>query len=276
MLYIGTCGYSYADWKGRFYPAGLPSSAMLEYYAERFAAVEIDATYYRVLPASTFASLARRTPEHFRFAAKVPGSATRVVADAPVSIGDDVRRFRENLQPLVGAGKFGCALLQFPNAFKPTGRAHEYLRALRAALADLPLVAEFRHAAWQTAESIGLLSELTIGWCNVDEPQLSSLMRPGAEVTGRIGYVRFHGRNRAKWFRHAAAHERYDYLYSAEELAPWTHRVSDVAAEAETTYVFFNNHFLGKAPANARQFARMLGVALPQPPADPSLFAADP
>jgi len=149
-------------------------------------------------------------------------------------------------------------LMQFPNGFRPNSQTESYVRALRASLAELPLVAEFRNREWQRPETLELLSELEIAWCNVDEPQFEGLIRPSSDVVGGLGYVRFHGRNYQKWWRHEKSEERYDYLYTAEELAPWKERVAEMAAVTKRTYAFFNNHRLGQAAKNADMFAAML------------------
>ncbi|MDQ6932046.1 MAG: DUF72 domain-containing protein [Candidatus Eremiobacteraeota bacterium] len=257
MIYIGTCGYSYKDWVGPFYPKGVKNHQMLPYYARHFSAVEIDATYYNVFSAATFSSMDRRTPDHFKFCAKLPGSATHLPKEAALTIHDDVHLFRESIQPLVERRKFVCALMQFPNSFKPDTRAEEYIRNLRAAIPDIQLVAEFRNREWQSSSTIDLLTKLRIGWCNVDGPQFKSLMRPGADVTSEVGYVRFHGRNYDQWWRGDNV-TRYDYLYSAEELKPWTQRVTDVELEVKQTLAFFNNHRRGQAVVNAEMFEEML------------------
>lgn len=256
-VYVGTCGYSYDDWKGAFYPERIRQTEMLPYYATHFTAVEIDATYYRVLPPKTFASMAGRTPPNFRFAVKVPGSVTHAAGSTEVH--PDAAAWREGIEPLVAAGKFACALLQFPHGFKPGARSEEYLRALGDALAGIPLVVEFRNREWQRDEAIRLMRELRMGWTNVDEPQFRSLMRPGAEVTSPIAYVRFHGRNYERWWSGDNA-TRYEYLYTPEELAPWVERITDLAAHPEVreVYAYFNNHRRGNAARNAEQLEAML------------------
>jgi len=261
-IYVGTCGYSYKDWIGRFYPEGLKSSAMLPFYAEHFSAVEIDATYYRVPSAATFVSMDRRTPPDFRFTVKLPGTVTHLPSEEAEDVPDDARVFRENLEPLVASGKLAAVLMQFPNGFRPNSRTEAYVRALRGALPDLPLVAEFRSREWQRPETLSLLSEASIAWCNVDEPQFEGLMRPSSDVVGPLAYVRFHGRNYQKWWRHEKSEERYDYLYTPEELAPWTERVAEMASETKTTFAFFNNHRFGQAAKNAGMFAGMLLASL--------------
>ncbi len=230
---------------------------MLPYYAQHFRAVEIDATYYNVFSAATFSSMEKRTPPEFKFSAKLPGTVTHLPKEASLRIHDDVFAFRENIQPLVERDKFVCALMQFPNSFKPDLRAQEYIRMLRDSLVDIELVAEFRNREWQQPSTINLLSELRIGWCNVDGPQFKSLMRPGADVTSDLGYIRFHGRNYDQWWSGDNV-TRYDYLYSAEELKPWTERIADVALETKQTMAFFNNHRRAQSVANAEMFDAML------------------
>jgi len=259
VLYVGTCGYSYPDWVGTFYPPTTKQREMLRLYARRFPAVEIDATYYRIASPKTFETMARTTPEGFRFTAKLPGSLTHLAAPAEARL-EDARYFRESIEPLIAFGKLGCVLMQFPHGFHPNRTTLAHIRRLRETLADLPLVAEFRNDRWQNSETLRFLAELEIGWCNVDQPQFQGLLRPSADTTSAIGYVRFHGRNARMWWKHEHRDERYDYLYSIEELEPWAGRVAELAADANVreVYAFFNNHRRGQAPRNAEQFAALL------------------
>jgi len=153
-------------------------------------------------------------------------------------------------------------LAQFPNSFRPARDAFGRLELLRREWPDLRLVAEFRHRDWQK-DSVGrILGALDIGWCNVDEPRLESLVRPDARTTSTIGYVRFHGRNAAKWWKQErSAAERYDYMYSVDELAEWLQRIEEVVDKTDETYVFFNNHRNGQAATNARQMMDLLDIA---------------
>jgi uncharacterized protein YecE (DUF72 family) len=168
---VGTCGFSYKDWIGPVYPAGTKPAEMLPVYASRFPIVEIDSTYYGVPKPATVESWAHRTPEGFRFTAKLPGTGTHVPKPLLGVVHDDVKLFRDVMEPLVAARKFACALMQFPTSFRPSDAAQAHLCALRDALADVPLVAEFRHREWQTNETLEFLRELRIGLVAVDEPQ---------------------------------------------------------------------------------------------------------
>ena len=257
-LHIGTCGFSYRDWVGPFYPPGIKSLDMLPFYAERFGCVEIDSTYYAIPKPQLFESMDRRTPKNFRFTVKAPGSITHLPTETAPEAAD-AAAFRACLEPIHSAGKLGAVLAQFPHSFRPGPDAYSRLTWLRAQWPDMNLIAEFRHRDWQADETLATLRELDVGWCNVDEPRFSSLMRPGSEVTAGVGYIRFHGRNYGKWWKQErAAHERYDYLYSTQELTEWLPRIAAVDEQAREAYVFFNNHHLGKSAANARQLAEML------------------
>jgi len=257
-LHIGTCGFSYRDWVGPFYPKGIASIEMLPFYAQRFSAVEIDSTYYAIPKPALFASMDKRTPKDFRFTVKAPGSITHVPAGASPPETDPAA-FAEALAPLVSAGKLAAVLVQFPNSFRPGSDAYRRLEQLRTWWPEMNLIAEFRHRDWQRDDTLRRLRGLSIGWCNVDEPRFRSLLRPGAEVTSDTGYIRFHGRNYGEWWKKSGkADERYNYSYSGTELAEWIPRIAAVEEQTHDTYVFFNNHRLGKAPANARQLADML------------------
>ena len=257
-VFVGTCGWSYKDWVGPFYPSGTKAAAMLEYYAERFPAVEVDATYYRIPSASAFAGMAARTPAAFRFSVKVPGSLTHLPVETGLGVHDDARVFREALEPLAASGKLAAVLAQFPYSFHPSATTHGYLRALREALADLPVICEFRSREWQRPATLELLHEIDAGWCNVDEPHFEQLLHPSSDVVGSIAYARFHGRNAKQWWRGDNV-ERYDYAYSPDELLPWAERVAEMAASAKQTFAFFNNHRFGKAVKSADLFAGLLG-----------------
>ena len=244
---------------------------MLEFYAQHFAAVEIDSTYYAVPKPELFERMAARTPASFRFTVKAPGSVTHVPAEAQ-PLPTEIEAFRACLEPLVKSEKLGAVLAQFPHSFRPTDEGLGRLDEMREWWGGLPLVCEFRHRDWQRSEILDRLRDVRIGWCNVDEPQFRTLLRPGAEVTSRVGYVRFHGRNYEKWWRQErASHERYSYEYGEPELSTWMPRIADVAEQTDETYVLFNNHHLGKAAINALQMRAMLKplsdeIVEPEPP----------
>jgi uncharacterized protein YecE (DUF72 family) len=257
MIYVGTCGYAYKDWIGTFYPPTARQPEMLHFYASCFQAVEIDASYYGTLQAATIARMNANTPRTFRFCFKAPQTVTHPPDPTVARVHDDARAFVQSVMPIVEAGKFGCALVQFPNSFKPTESAESYFLRVVAALRPLRLVAEFRNREWQTARTHQMLCDLDVGWCNVDMPRYESLLLPSSDVTCGVGYVRFHGRNAAQWWTGDNT-TRYDYDYSNDELMPWSDRIAEIDERVEATYAFFNNHARGNAARNAEAFIDLL------------------
>jgi uncharacterized protein YecE (DUF72 family) len=282
MIYVGTCGYAFKDWLGAFYPATTRQTEMLRYYAGCFCGVEIDASYYGILSNQSIAAMIERTPPEFRFCFKVPQTVTHAPDVTAKQVHADASAFVESITPVAQAKKLGCALIQFPNSFKPTASANEYLNRVVDALRPLPLVVEFRSSDWQNSSTHQMLCELGVGWCNVDMPSYASLLHASSDVTCGIGYVRFHGRNAQTWWTGDNT-SRYDYDYKPAELEPWTERVAELHDQAPETYAFFNNHARGNAPRNAQMFIEMLrdrygqaaDAVIPKtspPPAQASLF----
>lgn len=258
MIYIGTSGFSYDDWRGHFYPADLPKREMLAYYSSRFNCVEINSTFYAIPSPRTFISLDRRTPNGFQFTVKAHKDMTHMDTANPAVF----ENFLRAIEPIIESGKLGCVLAQFPWSFRRCPENIGRLKAFKQAIGSLPVVVEFRNAEWVRKETFELLKELDMGFCSVDEPRLEGLLPPVAEATSAIGYVRFHGRNTAKWWKHEESHERYDYLYTEDELREWVPRIEHIASKTHRTYVFFNNHFQGKSAQNAQMLARMLNLSL--------------
>lgn len=255
MIYVGTCGFSYKDWLGTFYPATTRPNEMLRYYAAHFSAVEIDSSFYGVPAETTITRLLAATPRDFKFCFKVPQTVTH--ASSRADVHPDANEFAERLQPVAENGKLGVALMQFPNGFHNNDENRRYLRSCVRVLEDLPLVAEFRNREWQTPETIELLEELQVGWCNADMPSYETLLHPSSDVTAVAGYVRFHGRNAAQWWTGDNT-TRYLYDYSPEELESWTSRIAEIDERIEATYAFFNNHARGNAARNAETLLELL------------------
>ncbi len=251
-LRIGTSGYSYSDWVGRFYPEGMKRSGMLEFYQRSFDTVEINATYYRIPPPSTMKRMAERTREGFHFMVKVPGPLThrRKEISAPAEA------FLRAIEPMQKAGKFAGALAQFPFSFRRTRENEDYLASLRQTLPEIPLFIEFRHESWDTPDIERFLEAIGCGFCSVDEPELPGLIPRRAGLAGSIAYVRFHGRNAKAWW--GGGSERYNYLYTEDELRDWADTIEQLAQRADLVYVFFNNCHAGHAVVNARMLEQML------------------
>lgn len=253
-ILVGTAGYSYDDWIGPFYPNGTSKREFLNFYAQQFRLVEVNYTYYRMPNARTLAAMSDKTGPDFQFIIKANSAMTHQRDASP----DDFADFADALEPLQQADKLGGVLAQFPYSFHANSENVDYLRRFRELLPALPVVIEFRNAKWITKKTFEFLRGLDFGFCCVDQPRFDSLVPPVAEVTSDIAYLRFHGRNYQKWFNHDEAWERYDYLYSEEELGEWIDKVADMTQQAEMVYVVFNNHYQGQAVQNALQFAEML------------------
>jgi len=254
-IFIGTSGYSYQDWVGPVYPPGTPKTDFLNLYADRFNAVEVNYTYYRMPTRATLSAMADKAGGRVRFAVKL----TDVFTHARSASEAEVVEFLRAVEPLADRGVLGCLLAQFPWSFRPSAEAIGHLRALAVRFAGHRLVIEVRNREWVSMDFFSLLKEVGAGFCCVDEPQIQGLLPPLEVVTSPVAYLRFHGRNAAKWWTHERPEERYDYRYSPEELAPWIPRIRRMQENAAETYVFFNNHFEGKAVANAEGLIRMLG-----------------
>ena len=258
MIRLGTSGFSYADWVGRWYPQGMKKADMLRYYARKFGVVEVNFTYYRMPTARTLKQMSAKTDEGFKFVVKANSEMTHERTGEP----EVFRVFQEALRPLIDEEKLGCILAQFPNSFKPEEESTEYLHWFREQMPDIATTVEFRNRQWLTADTFDLLEALNLGFCCVDEPQLKGLLPPLSIATSDIGYVRFHGRNAGEWYAHDEAWQRYNYLYSEEELGEWVDKVKEVDGATDETFVFFNNHYQGQAAINAEMFAEMLGLTL--------------
>jgi uncharacterized protein YecE (DUF72 family) len=228
---------------------------MLAYYAREFAFTEVNSTYYRIPPPQVFARLAEVTPECFVFTVKAHGSLTHERDQGP---GANAAKFIAALAPLRAAGKLGAVLFQFPYSFRKLRENEDYLARLRDAFSGTHSAVEFRNAGWAEQSTWELLRTLGFAYVCVDEPALKGLIGPISVRTNDFAYVRFHGRNAAKWWRHDEPWERYDFLYSEAELAEWVPRVRTVAEGADRAFIAFNNHPRGQAVQNARAFRTLL------------------
>ena len=267
-IFVGTSGYSFADWVGPFYPPGTRPGDFLTFYARHFETVEVNSTYYRVPSPIAIEKMVRKTPPGFRFMVKVNQAMTHERSLESSLVGS----FRAALEPLKAAGKYEGLLAQFPWRFRRTRENESHLAALRGSLAGEPLFVEFRHASWALPDMPERLRDRNLGFCAVDEPALAGLMPPVAWVTAADAYVRFHGRNAANWWGSrppaaaaaaprgsaTATGDRYDYDYRAEELKEWVERVREMAGQARRTYLFFNNCHAGHAASSARLMQELL------------------
>lgn len=234
---IGTSGWEYAHWRGRFYPDDLPRERWLEFYAERFDTVELNASFYRLPAAETFEGWARRAPAHFAFAVKGSRYLTHL------------RRLREPEEPLerlwsraARLGRhLGPVLYQLPPRWRPN---LERLEAFLAAVpSDRDQALEIRDRRWYRAEVLSALESSAVSLCLHDMPGSETEPRP----VGEIAYVRFHG-----------AGERYSGAYSPQRLSAWADRIAAWASTGWPVWAYFNNDIGGHAVVDAERLRTMV------------------
>jgi len=230
VIRIGCSGWSYAHWRGRFYPGSAPASRWLELYAAEFDTVEVNATFYRLPRKKTVANWAEVTPDDFCFAVKASRYLTHVKRLRELSAG--IARFAERIEPLAVAGKLGPLLWQLPPNFK---RDDERLAQALAALPDGRHAFEFRDEGWFADDVYELLREQGVALVVADRASLP----PAPWVkTADWSYLRFH---------EGRAGRRGNY--SDAELGRWADRIDSATGDV---FAYFNNDWEGFAPENAR------------------------
>lgn len=261
---IGPAGWSYTDWEGTVYPPHKSKFDHLAYLSSFFDTIEINSPFYRIPPPAHARSWVRRVSSNpgFKFTTKIFRGFTH---DAAELAPGDVKAFRDYLDPLASANRLGAVLLQYPWSFKNSEESRDQLAHLFGEFRDYPLALEVRHATFQNDEFFSFLDEHGVSWVNVDQPLFHDSVKPSDTTTGTFGYVRLHGRNYEKWFAHKESWERYNYLYSKQELEPWVDRIRGMAKEKDT-YVVTNNHFRGQAIVNAVDLETSLGLEARIPP----------
>lgn len=258
MILIGTSGYSFPDWRGSFYPDGLPDRKQLPYYAEHFSTVEINTSFYRLPNERLFEGMQKRVPQGFLFWVKV----FRGLTHEEGFDRNELKQMFRSVTPLQEAGQLAGLLAQFPWSFRNSVSSWDRVRQLADAAAGRPFAVEFRHSSWDRPELYEKLRQQGITYCIVDEPQMSELMPPTIQITSPIAYFRLHGRNQKTWWGKNPS-LRYDYLYSEQELARWGSEIKAADAQARKVFVFFNNCHAGQAAKNAQMLREMLGQPLP-------------
>jgi uncharacterized protein YecE (DUF72 family) len=271
-ILVGTCNWSDHQ---HFYPPGLPPGERLAYYARFFPLVEVDSTYYGIPPPRRTAAWAEVTPEGFLFNVKAYRSMTyhEREGDRPREpTGRELADFDACLSPLRESGKLRALHFQFPPWFGTSPLNLDRLARLRERHPEELLIVELRNRSWAEPERWGqlcdLLSEARTSVCVVDEPQLGFGSFPRlVEVTDpRLAVVRFHGRNRGSWYlRGESSRDRFNYLYTREELREWRADIRRLSEEAEELHLLFNNNRSNYAVLNGLEMAEILELGLPCP-----------
>jgi uncharacterized protein YecE (DUF72 family) len=273
-----------SSWGGLpgFYPSNIKSAEKLAWFARFFSVVEVNVSFYRLVPPHTYENWAELTPADFIFDVKAFGELTHFRESPP---DETFAAFRRSYAPLRDTNRLGGVLFQFPPRFANTPVSRNYLRRVAQAMTGDVTVVEFRNYSWlapDTAKStFALLEELGLAYAIADEPQIpNDTVPPLPAVTNpALAYIRLHGRNAETWYRGGSGGTRYDYDYTAVELEEWAGVATDLARQARQVHVLFNNNARGAGTRNAQELGRLLGIA-PQdapelPPQQSRLFGED-
>jgi uncharacterized protein YecE (DUF72 family) len=229
-IHVGTSGWSYEHWRERFYPRDLPKARWLAFYAQTFATVELNSSFYHLPSEKAFAGWRGTTPDGFTFAVKVSRFITHI--KKLKDCGEPVETFISRAG-LLGP-KLGPLLYQLPPGLR---RDDSLLEAFLSLLpAGLRHVFEFRHESWHCEDVFDILRRHRAGFCAFDMPGLTT----PTVITSDFAYVRFHG-----------SRHMYGGCYSDEELDDWARRIAASATGLEAVYAYFNNDFDGFAVRNA-------------------------
>ena len=281
---IGTSGWSYPSgegtWNGVFYPSagqrprGRGKFDELTFYAEHFDTVEVNSSFYRIPTPQTTRSWAKRTPANFDFSLKLyqkfthPEMFHKATGADPLDLGtEDVDEFRAAIDPIASAGKLGALLAQFPASFKNEPNTLGYLEWLLEAFREYQIAVELRHRSWsdQPEDTLKMLAEYGAAWTQIDEPKFRLSIRQSLMPNVKtFYYLRLHGRNAAQWWKHEKSEDRYNYLYSKDELEPIAEAVEEATSrQVKKAYLYANNHFSAKSVANAAILKHRLGQDVP-------------
>lgn len=251
-LYIGPAGWSYPDWKGRFYPTKTQKSfSELNFLAQHFDFVEINSSYYH--PQSAEAS--KRWLRSVAFNPKFTFSAKlwqKFVLERSHYTSEEVRAVQQGIDVLMEADRFAALLMQFPQSFHNTIDNRSWLFRIVTTFSMYPLVVEVRHQSWDHPEIHDMLRSRSIALANIDQPIVGQGLALKKHITAPFCYFRFHGRNEHMWFHAEATRDsRYDYDYGEAELQQLFIPVNAASKKTNSAYVVFNNHFRGLALKNA-------------------------
>ena len=281
---LGTCSWADEGLLKTWYPRGVSTpAARLGYYAERFDTVEVDSPFYALPDPAVTGRWAQRTPDSFVFHVKAHASMT---GHEPADQEAAFAAFRESVAPLELSGKLRAVLLQYHPRFVKSAAAKEELSRVRALLDPLVPLVEFRHRSWlepwEQTDTLSFLEQQELAYVSVDAPatRASNVVPSVAAATHPLAYIRFHGRNWKTWnIRGGKSSDRFDWLYSPEELGEWVAPVGRLAAEADEVYALFNNNKDDFAPRSAVIFRGLLDEAgvlssggIEPPPERPTLF----
>lgn len=243
--YLGTIGFTYPEWKGSFYPTGLPANQSLNYYSRIFNAVEINTTFYGPQSPQQIQRWAAAVPEDFCFCLKAP---RRVTHDLRlVNAETDMRVFVESS---LGLGKkFGAVLVQLPPSYKIDERP-----GLEGFLKTLPpgprYALEFRHTSWYVPETAELLRQYRVCWVANDYEDMPIEIVPTTDFL----YIRWIAKH------NVIPHPGYEVIDRTERLKSWLDRIQANLDGVHTVFGFFDNDYAGHSPASCNRFKGLAGL----------------
>lgn len=255
----GTCGYSYEEWRGCFYPMKLPKYEYLRYYSLVFPFVELDFTWYAMPQERNLVAMAECTGSNFLFSLKAHRSLTHEVGE---DWRDRAAEFSGSIRALQRTGRLAAILIQMPFRFSYTAENRRYLSELCASLEEFPLAVEFRNDGWYLPRVFEGFERRRIALVTVDRPDLPGLPPESQHITAPLAYYRLHGRNAEQWWKGDAT-SRYDYDYSDTELSARAQMIAALARKTSLVLVAFNNYADGRAVSNAQTLTGMLKKLLP-------------
>jgi uncharacterized protein YecE (DUF72 family) len=273
---IGSCAWSFDDWRDVFYPHDLPESHWLEFYAGHFPAVEVDSTFHAAPPETTVRRWAETTPPSFRFTCKLPRQITHICRLRDCAA--ELISFLRAIEPL--GPKLQVILIQLPPSLTPADGKH----ALRKFLVQLPrdfrFGIEFRHAGWHRPQFIRLVEKYRICWVWADTTPLNERNLAPFEFlpcTTDFLYLRLLGDYATKYDADGGHIHRYEKLLWKREAAleSWSLKIQRHLADVRSVWAFTGNHFEGFAPETCQRLAERLGFDLPLPPETEQAFSAD-
>jgi uncharacterized protein YecE (DUF72 family) len=255
---FGPAGWSYKDWEGTVYPTKKARTFnQLDFLSQSFDFVEVNTSFYRILPLKLTSGWVRKTETlpDFTFWIKMYQQFTH---QRKVS-RQDVSDFKVALVPLQQSSKLAGLLVQFPYSFKLNTGHLKYVLTLARIFQEYPLAIEFRHNTWNREELFEVFSENHLIWVNIDQPKISHNLSLTSVMTHPdITYFRLHGRNQKSWFANEGRDARYNYDYSALELNEIARKIKELVTLAKKIFISGNNHYKGKAVKNLLELKRIL------------------
>jgi len=273
---IGSCAWSFEDWRGFFYPHDLPESHWLEFYAKYFPTVEVDSTFHAAPEENSVRRWADMTPASFRFTCKLPRLITHICRLRDCAA--ELNSFLHAIEPL--GSKLQVILIQLPPSLTPTGGKH----ALRKFLVQLPrdfrFAVEFRHAGWHRPQFIRLVEKYRISWVWADTTPLNERNLAPFEFlpcTTDFLYLRLLGDYATKYDVGGGHIHRYEKLLWKRQAAldSWSLKIQRHLADVRSVWAFAGNHFEGFAAETCQRLAQRLGFDLPLPPETEKAFSPE-